>query len=302
MKNSHSILSSICVLVLSACASSPKPVPAPAAPAAPQTAWSLSDPAIQNPESVYYHPGDKTLYVSSVAGAPDGKDGKGWISRVDPATGKVLAAQLVAGLNAPKGIRGTGNTLYVSDIDRVIKIDLPSAKIVKKIAIKGAKFLNDVVIGPEGEVYVSDMMTGLVHVIRRDRPSVFVKDPEGQLPNGLLIRDGALIVNTWGVGMKPDFSTDKLGGLYSYDLKTKTRTVLAPQSIGHLDGMEYDAAGNLFLSDWMSGQIRKVDGTGNATLFVNGKQGTADVGYIPDTKLLVVPQMMESRLDAYPAP
>ena len=60
--------------------------------------------------------------------APTAKDGEGWISKLSP-KGEVLEAKWVTGLNAPKGMRVQGDTLWVSDIDELVAINRKSGKI-----------------------------------------------------------------------------------------------------------------------------------------------------------------------------
>lgn len=261
--------------------------------------WTLSDPSIQNPESAYYDTDSNTLFISNVAGEGTGKDKNGWISKVDATNGKIIVGKWVTGFNAPKGMRVHQGILWVSDIDQLVSINIKSGKISKRIKIPGAKFLNDVAIGPEGEVYVSDMMTGLIHAVKNGKTSTFVKDPEGELPNGLLVKNNALLVTSWGIGMNPDFSTVKAGNLSSFDLKTKRKTLVSNKSFGNLDGLEADGNGGYLVTDWYAGKLYSVDSRGEVRLIFSDKQGTADIGYIPATKTLIVPQMVQSQVQAY---
>jgi hypothetical protein len=61
------------------------------------------------------------------------KDGNGYISRLTP-DGKMASAKWVTGLNAPKGLRSAGSTLWVSDIDEIVAIDIGSGKITQRVA------------------------------------------------------------------------------------------------------------------------------------------------------------------------
>ena len=50
------------------------------------------------------------------------KDGKGWIATITfDKAGKPIVTKLVDGLNAPKGLRSQKGTLWVTDIDEVLK-------------------------------------------------------------------------------------------------------------------------------------------------------------------------------------
>ena len=89
------------------------------APAAPgptlNPLWNLTGD-FQAPESAYYDAASKAVFVSSINGQILERDGNGYISRLTP-DGKIVSARWVTGLNAPKGLRSSGGTLWVSDID-----------------------------------------------------------------------------------------------------------------------------------------------------------------------------------------
>ena len=112
---------------------------------------------MRTPESVYLDEGSGYLFVSQIDGQPNEKDGKGRISKLG-LDGSVVTADWFTALNAPKGLRSFGGTLWVADLDEVIGIDIASAKENARVKIDGAKFLNDVAVGADGTVYVSDMM------------------------------------------------------------------------------------------------------------------------------------------------
>jgi len=107
------------------------------------------------PESAYYHSGSNAIFVSSINGQILEKDGNGYLSRLSP-DGTVVAAKWVTGLNAPKGIRSVGNTLWVADIDEVVAIDIKKARVKERVKVEGAMFLNDLATASDGTVYVSD--------------------------------------------------------------------------------------------------------------------------------------------------
>ena len=94
--------------------------------AAPKLVWELT--GLEAPESALPDPAGDAIYVSNVVGAPDAKDGNGYISRVSP-DGKILEQRWAVGLDAPKGLILRGSTLFVSDIDRLVAIDTATGKI-----------------------------------------------------------------------------------------------------------------------------------------------------------------------------
>ena len=242
------------------------------------------------PESAYWDAPSRSWYVSNVAGKEDEKDGRGWISRLD-ASGKVLEDRWVDGLNSPHGIRVRGENLYVSDIDELVVIDVPRARIRTRLKAPGAKFLNDVAVGPAGEVYVSDTVGNAIYRCNR-ACEVFVQSEKLECPNGLLVEGNRLVVAAWGTITDPaTFGTTTPGRLLTVDLKTKVIAQLGDgKPIGNLDGLEKDGADYL-VTDFMAGKLLRVSKSGAATVLKDGFKDSADIGYDPGRKIIVVPEM-----------
>ena len=260
--------------------------------------WEKCDKCKQ-PESAYYDRDSGIVFVSNVGGDPTKKDGDGTISILKTVTGKPISNPTwVTGLNAPKGLRSAKGKLYVSDIDTLVVIDIKTGKIEKKISVAGAKFLNDVAIDNAGNIYISDTMANKVFKVTNDKVTTFASGDELESPNGLLVLGEKLIVASWGKGMKPDWSTSTLGGLYSLELKTAKKTPIA-MNIGHLDGLEVDNNGDYLVSDWMAGKVIKVTKAGKPHVLLYGFKGSADIGYIPQNKELIVPRMGENLITGY---
>ena len=146
-------LRSICLPVL---------ILASATPAIANEVWSLS--GFKAPESVLLDSQRNVLYVSNVAGEANAKDGVGFISKVSP-DGKMIEAEWVKGLNAPKGLVMNGDKLYVSDVDQLVEIDVTKGQVTNSWKAEGSKFLNDTAVNSTGRVYVSDMLADSIYVL-----------------------------------------------------------------------------------------------------------------------------------------
>jgi len=279
-------------------AKEPPPAKVPPAPATPAGVWTV-EKGLAQPESAYFDPTSNAIYVSNIEGSPVEKDGKGYISKISP-EGKMLVERWVDGLNAPKGLRSVGPTLYVTDLDAVLAFDLKTAKLKSKVAIPNAKFLNDIAIDNAGVVYVSDMFANAIYRIENEKATLWHSGPELPLPNGLLVHDEELIVASFGEDLDPaTFAVKKLGQLWSFNLKTKERQALTKQPLGNLDGLENDGSGGYYVSDWKAHTVYHVEADGIIKAILTGFQGPADIGLIEGKRLLLVPRMMDNKLTAY---
>jgi sugar lactone lactonase YvrE len=259
--------------------------------------WTLE--GLEAPESAYFDEARMVLYVSNVNGEPTVKDGNGFISRVS-LTGEMLEAQWVSGLDAPKGLVSDGVTLYVSDIDRLVAIDIASGNVSGTWQAEGAIFLNDTAIDAGGRVYVSDMIAQKIHVLADGTLSVLAEGDALQHPNGLNMLEGKLLVAPWGVGLQPDFTTTTGGHLITVDLESGAVAPLGSGApVGNLDGLEPDGKGNWIVSDWIAGAVYRIANDGTRELLLDLDMGSADLEYIPDQSLLIVPMMLNNTLVAY---
>jgi hypothetical protein len=119
------------------------------------------------PESVLWDAEQGVWFVSNIGGNPTVKDNNGFISRLRR-DGSVDSLHFVAGgksgvtLNAPKGMVLQGDTLWVADIDAVRGFDRRSGAAVATVEFGSrARFLNDIAIGPDGTLYITDTGVGL---------------------------------------------------------------------------------------------------------------------------------------------
>ena len=304
------VLAFTVAVVVASCGGSPEPAaqPAPAqapaaAPAAPaqppavKAGWTVQD--MRTPESVYLDEGSGYLFVSQIDGQPNEKDKKGRISKLG-LDGTVVTADWFTALNAPKGLRSFGGTLWVADIDEVVGIDINSAKENARIKVDGATFLNDVAVGPDGTVYVSDMLTSRIIAIKDGKASVFAEGEQLEYPNGLFAEGERLVVGGWGSKPQADFTTKVPGNLYSLDYKTKKKTLISKQPVGNIDGVEQEARGGYLVTDYLAGKLIQVAPTGESRVVRTFKPGLADHTFLyAQGDVLIAPHMNENTVGAY---
>jgi sugar lactone lactonase YvrE len=261
-----------------------------------QPLWEATQ--LQAPESVVYDKRTNLLFVSNINGAPNEKNGKGFISTL-ALDGSVLQLHWLDGLNAPKGLAMVDNILYVADIDQLLEIDINHGRIIKRHAAPQAKFLNDVVADNEGNVYVSDILTNTLYRLASGEFSVWLQSEALEYPNGLDIQGDELIVGSWGV-MVDGFKTDVAGHLKTVSLRTKIIKSLGNGTpVGNLDGVEADGQGNFYVTDWFNGGLFNIDSQGNAEKLLTLAQGSADLEVVLSEKLVLIPMMLDNTLLAF---
>lgn len=233
-------------------------------------------------ESVLYDSSTGKIYVSNIEGNPTDKDGKGSISIIDK-EGKIVNQDWITGLNAPKGMAISNGKLYVTDIDQLVEIDLETAKISNSYPVEGAEFLNDA-DAHDGKIYFTDMNKGLLHVLEGGTVSTI---SEGNTSiNGVAVDANGKIYGLDGSGLKM-ISSDGSSSMIN-------------STVTGGDGLIILGGGNFVASRW-AGEIYFVSGDGETLLLDTKDAGsnTADVGFIPEENLVLVPTFMKNKVVAY---
>lgn len=248
--------------------------------------WT-SDSLLRVPESVLYDGTHNVLYVSNIDGAPDGKDGAGFISQLTP-DGKIKKLDWVTGLSAPKGMGMFKNNLYVADLTQVAVIDIAAGKIIKTYDVEGSVFLNDITVDKKGDVYISDTRASKIYRLSNGKMEVYLEQEELNGVNGLLaIKDGLFVVN---------FASGE-----SYMLGSDKKLTAKGKISEGADGIEAVGNGDYIISSW-HGEVFYVTASGKVTSLVNtrdAKVGAADIGYNPKTKMVYVPTFFKNTVMAY---
>ena len=104
----------------------------------------------------------------------------------------------------------------------------------------------------------------------------------------------------WGDDIQADFSTKTPGRLLSVDLASKAISAVGSgEPIGNLDGLEPDGGGNWLTTDWVGGALIRLHPDGSADQLMDLNQGSADLEFVEDGKLAIIPMMMDGKVTAY---
>jgi sugar lactone lactonase YvrE len=266
----------------------------PVAQAAPLSTQKIS--GLKMPESVVQAT-DGRVFISEINGF--GVDGDGQISVIEAGQVKLFAK----GLDDPKGLAIIGQSLYVADNKRILKLALSGPKQGQAEVFAAATafpvtplFLNDLEADLAGNLYVSDSgdlkgKGGAVYQINAQGQVRLLIN--GQQDNRILAPNGLLMDDTGDVLMVVDFAS---GILYSYNLATKQLLDIA-EGFGGGDGVVHHANGSMFVSDWKNGKVFRLDMNGEVTPLATTYQSAADIALTKDEKILMVPDMKAGELD-----
>jgi outer membrane protein assembly factor BamB len=244
-----------------------------------------TEAVLKVPESVLYDAQRKILYVSNIEGEnPWADDGKGSIAKVG-LDGTVIAAEWVKGLNCPKGMGLNGDRLYVTDKDDVVTIDIDKGEIVDRVAVPEAEMINDLSVGADGTIYVTDSKLGRIHKLINGRFTTVVDGLTGL--NGVLHSRGELLFVAGG-------------GLYLANNDGKPEKI-ADGMEGHVDGVERIDDDSWLVSCWL-GTVYHVTRKGEVSLLLDGRPeeiSAADLGYDPVNRIAYFPGFWKNFVAAY---
>lgn len=266
--------------------------------------------ALQGPESVRYDPELDVFYVSNMAGYGSAKDGNGYIVRV-PADDFSKATILVDGgrgkvaLDAPKGLALHGDTLWTADIDVLRAFDRRTGASLANVDLssQGAVMLNDVAIGADGRIYISDtgiLMTdkGVLHpggdkifaIGPNQTMSVVAQGNQLDRPNGITwdAKNHRLIV----VSFDP-FRCK----VYAITPGDNQQQVLATGK-GKFDGLEILDDGSMLVSSWADSSVHSFKGSDDRRVAI-GVLTPADIGVDTRRHRIAVPSSSMDRVELW---
>jgi len=252
-----------------------------------QEVWA-SDNTLRTPESALHDPQRNVIYVSNMNNTSGRNDGDGFISKLNE-EGKIEELYWVTGLNNPAGMALHNNVLYVADGDEVVAIATQSGAVLSRSKAEKAKFLNDVTVGEDGILYITDSEQKRIYQMRNGRISTWIDNTKREKPNGIY-KDGDRLVVTF-------FSS---GHVRLLDPSTKDFSDWV-DGIKSADGIAQLDDGNYLISSW-EGEVYYVNQEGRKWRLLDTKSkniNAADISYASRPGLLLVPTFRDNRVVAY---
>jgi len=229
-------------------------------------------------------------FISNINGDPAAKDGNGFITKLD-GTGHVMALKFIDGskgapLHAPKGLAIVGDFLFVADIDHIKGYDRATGRLRFDLDLTplGATSLSDLTRDAQGTLYVSDRESNFIAKIEPTRQyaiSILAKGPQLGQPTGLAVNPVTqrLVMVNWAEG-----------GVYEVGQTGRLAPLIA-RRFHHLDGVDFDDAGRLYVSASTDGVIYKIV-DGHATIWQEHLTTPAGIGIDRKRGLLLVPSLI----------
>jgi hypothetical protein len=248
-----------------AAAAAAAPEPVPAKPRG-MEGWTevTAVRGFDRPESVWY---DSTLdvYFVSSTGGGNGDDSHGFISRVK-SDGSIDSLRFIADgrndvtLHTPRGLAVLGDTIWVADGKELRGFDKNDGKSVGDVDFSqlGAELLNDVALGPEGSIFITDTRAndGAGEIFRIPQLTVDgrSRNPQAastsktlQGPNGMVwdrVRGHYLVASFLG------------NAIYSWMPKADPTTIATGP--GRFDGIAALGDGRILVTSWNDSSLMVV--------------------------------------------
>lgn len=256
------------------------------------------------PESAVYDADADAIYVSNIGADVFGPSNDGFVARLAP-DGSVLDARWITGtshsLVSPTGLAVSGDELYAVDRMGVHAYDRATGAWLRTVEIPGAAFLNDVCVGSEGELYVTDTAVGAdlaplpgvppaIYRIDGGDVSVFASGDHLNQPNGCATLGANVVVTTFSSAAE----------LYRVNAAGKKKVIgTLPAGAGLIDSVQR-VGGSWFLSSWEAEGVYRMPLGGGAAEKVLDLASPADMGYDPVRGHLLVPSLFGNTLVLLP--
>jgi sugar lactone lactonase YvrE len=268
----------------------------------------------RDPESVRYDAEQDVFFISMMNGHGSYKDDNGYILRVPAANATQQTIFAESGkrgvtLHAPKGMAIHGDTLWVADIDVLRGFDRRTGAAIATVDFASLRptLLNDVAIGPDNRIYVTDTGIWMTEfgVIYKGGDRLFVVGPGGSIS---VAAEGARLGRPNGI------TWDDRGQrwlLVNFDPWTSTLAVWKPgettfvaltRGKGKWDGVEALGDGRILVSSWTDSSVHVFRADGHRLGAIHPIAEPADIGFDTRRNRVAIPVSVMGRVEVWAIP
>ena len=250
-----------------------------------------TDKVFLTPESVLYDKERDVLYVSNFNKFPKANEtGNEFISKLN-LNGEVMDLKWIEGLTAPTGMCIFGDKLYIAERGNLVEINATTGEIIERYPVPDTKFINDLAVDENGTVYISESGNSKIYKFNGTEFEEFLSENDVSKPNGITITGDRLIIGNSGTGC-----------VLSVNLSNKKiETLGCFESARFIDGLRTFSNDEFIISDW-NGQTSVLKNSGDIIELLNTtnkKIYSADLEYITEKNLLLIPTFYDNRVVAY---
>jgi hypothetical protein len=251
---------------------------------------------LSGPEAVRYDPDQDVYFISNFNGPPAG-DANGFISRAR-GDGTIDSLRFMTGttaapLHGPRGMYITGDTLWVADADGVHLFQRRTGAHLRFVDMRRFTpgFLNDVVRGPDGALYITDTGGSRVYRIAGDIVAPAITDEDLGAPNGIAwdSANSRFLLASWNAGAP----------VRGWDGRSSI-TEIGGATGGRNDGIEV-VGDRVFISSQSDSSINVMEG-GTIRRAIRVPGAPADIGVDTRRSRIAVPYVALNRVDIWGIP
>lgn len=250
---------------------------------------------LQHPQSITFDKKRLRFYVSQLGEKVQASTGSIALLARD---GSVINNEWIKGLDQPRGMAMVDKWLYIADGKSLLKVNVETAKVVKRYEQPNAFYLYDVSASKSGEIFVTDPLSNsILKLASNETLSLWLKDKRLEGPNSLALKEDKLYVSS--IGLKSSSPQTGTGKINQIQLDTKKIMSLTKQNnLKKISSLGLDEEGTIYATSLGAPNLMRFSlETGKLienidvqkSFDLKETQGLADFLYFPQSKEFWVP-------------